>query len=157
MRTLTTLVVVALLASASEAGERPSLYKRGQLVHVCTPRDVKMMARFVCSLHRRSVRSASSSSSSAFVSGPLFRIPEFYNRPPSRVIKCGENGEDCPPLYDPAYDSAPYLLPPSGDVRTNLIKRDKEVVRAVGLTIADVRRKCCLNGCLPEDFYGACR
>ncbi|XP_037799463.1 uncharacterized protein LOC119594506 [Penaeus monodon] len=144
MRTLTTLVVVVLLATASGTGERPSLYKRGQLVHVCTPRDVKMMARFVCSLHRRSVLT-------------LRFASQFYNRPPSRVINCGENGEDCPPLYDPAYDSAAYLLPPSGDVRTNLIKRDKEVVRAVGLTIADVRRKCCLNGCLPEDFYGACR
>ncbi|XP_069998200.1 uncharacterized protein, partial [Penaeus vannamei] len=107
------------------------------------------------------VRSSSSSSSSVadsvIVSGPLFRIPEFYNRPPSRVMKCGENGDDCLPAYDPDYDSASYFLPPSGDLRTNLIKRDKEVVRAVGLTIADVRRKCCLNGCLPEDFYGACR
>ncbi|XP_042873782.1 uncharacterized protein LOC122254259 [Penaeus japonicus] len=88
MKTLTTFAVIAILAVTSEAGGRPSLYKRGQLVHVCTPRDVKMMARFVCSLHRRSVRSAS-----ADLAGPLFRIPEIYNRPPSRVMKCGENGE----------------------------------------------------------------
>ncbi|XP_068218034.1 uncharacterized protein [Palaemon carinicauda] len=96
MRFVGALALVVVLAAVAET--RPPREKRG--IKICSARDVKFMATFVCNLHKRSVRSVDLeeedfalpvSDDDLAMLGFLGSVPGSV---PGRPL-CGDNGRDC--------------------------------------------------------------
>nr|AIU40994.1 insulin-like peptide 2 [Sagmariasus verreauxi] len=136
MRTVGALVLVVVLAAAM-VETRP--YEETRSYKICTSRDVKVMANYVCNLHRRrrSVLSLDDARDNYGVPGLLLE-----NR--SRRL------------------ALPQHWRPEDDTDTgNVSRRDPSFLQFTRIRrqvlLGEIRKQCCVHGCTPRDFYGACQ
>nr|XP_045617928.1 uncharacterized protein LOC123770275 [Procambarus clarkii] len=128
MRGVGALMLVAVLTAATLVVETrpPPRNKRG--IRLCSARDVKIMATYVCNLHRRSVRSVHEPDNT-FRSPDAASLVDVSNRP-WRSSPCGNTGWDCIPEFD------------SHPIQSSVVDVDD----AASITLADIQRWLSANG-----------
>ncbi|KAK8750320.1 hypothetical protein OTU49_014778 [Cherax quadricarinatus] len=138
--------LVFLLATAALLVETRPPYRSRRGMKVCSPRDVKFMATYICNLHRRSVRSVDDFEDD-FESPGVSRL-SGVNIPPWRPSRCGNTGRDCGPGLDSSSS-----LPPLARLHHH-----SPPAAATTITAADFNRWMSLNGyhdlSLQEDSNG---
>ncbi|XP_042203125.1 uncharacterized protein LOC121853206 [Homarus americanus] len=119
------VLVMVFLAAMVET--HPPRAKRG--IKLCSARDVKFMATYVCNLHRRSVRSVDQHSDDNYETTGVEALGGGNSRA-WRSSRCGPSGSDCAPQFD----SLPFQ-PSAVDFGTPAV-----------ISMADVERWLSQNG-----------